>query len=40
MRFINKLIVTKRHNKKTWSPIVAVPRFEAFALPFSIEQQR
>ena len=33
MRFFNKLIVTKRHNKKTWSPIVAVPRLEALALP-------
>lgn len=33
MRFINKLIVTKRHNKKTWSSTVAVPRLEALALP-------
>ena len=26
--------------KKAWSPTVVVPRFEAFALPFSIEPQR
>ena len=26
--------------KKTWNSTVVVPRFEAFALPFSIEQQR
>ena len=32
--------ISIRHNKKTWIPTVVVPRFEAFALPFSIEQQR
>ena len=34
--FLNQLDTIK----KAWSPTVAVPRFEAFALPFSIEQQR
>ena len=29
-----------RHTKKTWIPTAVVPRYEAFALPFSIEQQR
>jgi hypothetical protein len=28
------------HTKKAWNPTVVVPRFETFALPFSIEQQR
>ena len=27
-------------HKKTWIPTVAVPRFEAVALPFTLEQQR
>ena len=28
------------HTKKAWNPTVAVPRYEAFALPISLEQQR
>lgn len=39
MRFI-KINCSEKAHKKTWSSTVAVPRFEAFALPFSIEQQR
>lgn len=27
-----------RHTKKAWSPIVIVPRYEAFALPNKLEQ--
>ena len=34
------LLVFTYTQKKAWSPTVVVPRFEAFALPFSIEQQR
>ena len=29
-----------RHTKKTWIPTAVVPRYEAFALPISLEQQR
>ena len=37
---MHKYGISIRHIKKAWSPTVVVPRFEAFALPFSIEQQR
>ena len=29
-----------RYIKKAWNPTIAVPRYEAFALPISLEQQR
>ena len=28
------------YKKKAWNPTVADPRYEAFALPISLEQQR
>lgn len=37
---LGKDFVVHFGTKKTWSPTVAVPRFEAVALPFTLEQQR
>ena len=34
------IYILKIKHKKTWNSTVVVPRFEAFALPIILEQQR